>query len=333
MLNIIQAGAGPLGLGVSKFILQRRQKGLNLVGVVDLNPELEGKDIGELSGEEECGVTVSVSLDEAIDKSRQKPSVAVVTTVSSAKKIIPTIEELAERKLDIVTTCEELSYPWQQHPDEAEKIDKICRNNGVTCLATGVNPGFLMDYFPSVITSICQRVDHIEVQRFQDASVRRVPFQKKIGAGLTHEEFEEAKKRGVLRHVGLPESVDMIAAAMRVELDDNSETLDKVLAKERVNSGYKLINEGMPSGVEQVATGSVESEERIRLVFRAAIGEGESYDKVVVRGEPNLESVFHGGVNGDVATSAITVNALGSVYRTESGLKTMLDIPVPSYFE
>lgn len=333
MLNIIQVGAGPLGLGVSKFILQRKQKGLNLVGVVDLDPELKGKDIGELSGEEEFGVTVSASVDEAIEKSKQKPSVAAVSTVSSASKIIPTVEELAERKLDIVTTCEELSYPWQQHPDEAEKINKICRDNGVTCLGTGVNPGFLMDYFPAVITSICQRVDHIEVNRFQDASVRRVPFQKKIGAGLTHDEFEEAKKRGILRHVGLPESVDMLAAAMNLELDENSETLDKVLAKERVNSGYKLINAGMPCGVEQVAKGLVEGKERIRLVFRAAVGEGESYDKVIIKGEPNLESVFNGGVNGDVATSAITVNALRSVNRTEPGLKTMLDIPVPSFFE
>lgn len=330
MLNIIQIGAGPLGLNVAKFILER--KGLQLSGVVDLNPDLEGKDVGKMCGVESNGITVSVSVDDAIRKTKQKPSVAVVTTVSSASKIVPTIEELAKRKLDIVTTCEELSYPWKQHPKEAEAIDKICKNYEITCLGTGVNPGFLMDYFPSVLTSICQRVDHVEVIRVQDASIRRIPFQKKIGAGLTHDEFEQEKQKGSLRHVGLPESTDMIAGAMKFDLNENMETLDKVVAKQRITSGYKPIEKGMPCGVEQITQGMVEGKERIRLRFRAAVGEPESYDKVVIKGRPDLETVFPGGVNGDIATSAITVNALGSVYRTDAGLKTMIDIPVPSWF-
>ncbi len=330
MINIIQAGAGPLGLHVSKFILER--EGLNLVGVVDLDPELTGKDIGELAGVGAKGVTVSGSLDEAIQKAGNQPSVGVLTTVSSIKRIIPTIEEFAAKKLDIVTTCEEMSYPWQQHPEEAEQIDKICRDQGVTCVGTGVNPGFLMDYLPSALLSICQDVEYVEVKRIQDASSRRIPFQKKIGAGLTHDEFEQEKEKGTLRHVGLPESADMIAGAMNLKFDENNETLDKVLAEEQLTSGYKTIEKGEPCGVEQITRGIVDGKERVRLHFRAAVGEGESYDKVTVKGNPGFESVIPGGINGDVATSAITVNTINAVYRSDSGLKTMLDIPVPAWF-
>ncbi len=330
MINIIQAGAGPLGLHVSKFIIER--EGLELVGLVDLNPELEGKDVGELTGVGKTGVTVSGSIDEAIRKAKNQPSVGVLTTVSSVKKLIPTVEEFAAKKLDLVTTCEELSYPWQQHPEEAEEIDKICRNHGVTCVGTGVNPGFLMDYLSSVMLSICQDVEHVEVQRIQDASVRRVPFQKKIGAGLTHEQFEEEKQKGTLRHVGLPESADMIAGAMNLKFDENNETLEKVLASEKLTSGYKTIEKGDPCGVEQITRGIVDGKERVKLQFRAAVGEGESYDKIIVKGNPNFESIIPGGINGDVATSAITVNTIRSVYKCDSGLKTMLDIPAPAWF-
>ena len=330
MIPIIQIGIGALGQQVLQYLTDR--EGITVAGVVDLNPELIGKDISEIVKTKKSGVMVYKSIDEAIEKAELKPNVAVITTVSSIKKMVSQIEDAANAGLNIVTTCEELIYPWKQHPAEAKTIDDICKKNRVACLGTGVNPGFLMDYLPAVFTSIAQRVDSVTVERVQDASVRRVPFQQKIGAGLTHEEFEAKKRDGSLRHVGLPESVDLIAAAMGWKLDENRETLNPVIAKTKITNGYKPVEQGTPAGVQQVGSGIINGEEVIKLLFRAAVGEEKSYDKIIIKGLPNVTTEIDGGINGDVATCAITVNAVRSVVNTTPGLKTMLDVPVPAYF-
>jgi len=330
MINVIQIGIGALGKQVLQYAVER--EGIQIIGAVDLNHELAGKDIGDILGTEPHGVSVSTSVAEAIEKAGVKPEVAVLTTVSSIDKLVGQVEEVAQFGLQIVSTCEELSYPWKQHPEASKKIHDICIKNRVACLGTGVNPGFLMDYLAAVFTSINQRVDHITVERIQDASVRRIPFQQKIGAGLTAEEFKAKKEDGTLRHVGLPESVDLIAGAMGWDLDRNNETLEPVLASSKITNGYKPIEKGLPAGVQQVGTGFVGDKEMIKLVFRAAVGEKKSYDRITVKGLPNLTTEIDGGLNGDVATCAITVNAIRSITKTTPGLKTMLDVPVPAYF-
>lgn len=330
MIRVVQLGAGPLGRQIVRYM--REREGLELVGVADLDPSLHGRDVGEVCEIGPVGVTVSSTLHGALRSASDPPDVAVIATVSSVRTLVPQVEAAANAGLHIVSTCEELSFPWKRHREAAEAIDRVCRQNGVSCLGTGVNPGYLMDYLPSVFTSIMQRVDHIEVERVQDASKRRVPFQKKIGAGLTPAEFEENRKAGTLRHVGLPESADMIAYAMGWVLDESRETLEPVLASHDIQTGYKPISRGQPAGVEQIATGIIDGREVLKLTFRAAVDEEKSYDRIRIRGVPDVDTTIDGGINGDVATCAITVNAIAAIVRTEPGLRTMLDTPVPAWF-
>lgn len=330
MIEAIQIGIGALGKQVLQYADERG--GIHIVGLVDLNPDLQGKAVKDILDRSANKAVVSDTVNEALRAAKSKPQVAIITTVSSISKLSSQVEAAASEGLHIVTTCEEMIYPWNQHPKEAKKIDKICRDHGVACVGTGINPGFLMDYLPSVFASVCQHIESITVERVQDASPRRIPFQKKIGAGLSHEEFEAEKKSGRLRHVGLPESVDLIAAAMGWELDENHESLEPVLAKERITSGYKPIEKGMPAGVEQIGSGIADGSEVIRLQFRAAVGEQKSFDRITIKGLPNIKTEVDGGVNGDIATCAITVNTVKSIVKCSPGLKTMLDIPVPAWF-
>lgn len=330
MIRVIQVGVGPLGRQIVRYLVER--EGLELVGVVDVDPSLRGLDAGEACGVGPLGLRIAGSLDEARLNAPDAADVAVIATVSSIEALVPQVEAAASAGLDIVSTCEELSFPWTRHAAAAAAIDRVCREHGVACLGTGVNPGYLMDYLPAVFTSIAQRVDAIEVERVQDASARRVPFQRKIGAGLTLEEFEAGRAAGTLRHVGLPESADMIAQAMGWELDEATETLEPVLAERDLTVGYRPIARGEPAGVQQTVVGLVDGREVLRLTFRAAVGEARSYDRIRIRGVPDVDTTIEGGVNGDVATCAITVNAIRSVVRSEAGLKTMLDAPVPAWF-
>jgi hypothetical protein len=329
MINTVHVGIGPLGQKVLRYAVERGC--FNVVGAVDPDPEKAGKDLGQFCGIEPLGITIRDNPADAIKG--QSVDVALVTTVSSLVALESQVAELANAKLNIVSTCEELFYPWKTNPQVAGRIDEICRRNGVACVGTGVNPGYLMDLLPTVLSGLCQDVRKVEVWRVQDASVRRIPFQQKIGAGLTLEEFEAKRKAGTLRHVGLTESVDFIADRLGWKLDRNTESLEPVIAESQIDTGYKPIAKGMACGVHQVGRGFVGDREVITLNFRAAVGEPESYDQVHIDGEPEIKSRIAGGVNGDIATCAITLNAVRSILQSSPGLKTMGQIPPLAYFK
>jgi 4-hydroxy-tetrahydrodipicolinate reductase len=328
MIDTVHVGIGPLGQKVLRYAVERGC--FNIVGAVDPDPQKAGKDLGELCGTEPLGITVRPTLDEALAK--RSADVALLTTVSSLVALESQVAELAKAGLNIVSTCEELFFPWKTNPEVAGRIDRTCIQNSVACVGTGVNPGYLMDLLPTFLTGLCQNVRKVEVWRIQDASVRRIPFQQKIGAGLTLEEFEIKKKAGTLRHVGLPESVDFIAHRLGWTLDRSEETLEPVIAEKQIDSGYKPIAKGMARGVHQVGRGFVGSKEVITLNFKAAVGESESYDQVHLDAEPPIRSRIAGGVNGDIATCAITLNAVRSILQASPGLKTMAEIPPIAFF-
>lgn len=329
MLNILHVGIGPLGAKTVRYAVERGC--FNIVGAVDTDPAKAGRDLGELCGIEPLGIAVSRTLGEAIAGKRAE--VALVTTVSSIVALESQVVELAQAGLNVVSTCEELFFPWKTNPGVAGRIDQVCRRHNVTCVGTGVNPGYLMDLLPTILSGLCRNVKKVEVWRVQDASVRRVPFQQKIGAALTLEEFEAKKKDGSLRHVGLRESVDFIADRFGWKLDRNEETLEPVIAETQIDGGYKPISKGMARGVHQVGKGFIGDEQVITLNFRAAVGEPESDDRIRIDGDPLIESRIAGGVNGDVATCAIALNTVRSVLEAAPGLKTMAQIPPIGFFE
>ena len=327
-IKIVQIGLGPLGIKVAQFIGER--KGLITVAAVDKNPELLGKDLGLHCGRATSGVKIYGSLEEVVKTA--KPDVAVLTTVSDMERITPQVEEILGFGIPIVSTCEELSHPWDCAPTLSKRIDEAAKANGVAVVATGVNPGFLMDALPTFLTAVCQDVEFIQVNRYQDAQYRRIPFQKKIGAGLSLEAFEVKKQTGTLRHVGLTESMQLIANRMRWSLDKTEDILTPVIAEEETSTSAMIIQKGDARGVRQVGNAYSNGELKIKLVFQAAVGEAASYDEVIIKGKPDITSRIQGGVNGDIATCAITLNAIPQVIRTTAGLKTMADIPLVSYF-
>ena len=356
-LSIIQVGVGPIGQRIVRYALERH--GLEVIGAVDPDPEKMGRDLGEVCGlGRDLDVMIAPSLELVLESCQ--PDVAVVATTSSIEKAVPQIEEIVERGLHVVSTCEELAYPWQTAPKLARQLDAAALKNGVAVLGTGVNPGFLMDFRALALTAICQRVDRIKVSRIQDASIRRIPFQQKIGAGLTLEEFEAKKQAGTLRHVGLTESIQMIASRLHWTLDKVEDILTPIVAEAEITAGggdsplpivaeadirggdsplkrggqspYRPIAKGMAAGVQQIGRGWVGGKERITLEFRAAVGEPDPRDTVRIEGEPTFESTIPGGINGDVATCAIIVNAIESIVRAPAGLRTMADMPPVSFF-
>jgi len=294
---------------------------------VDLNPRLAGQDLGDVLGiDRKLGVLVSVDEKDVLPKI--KADIVLHATTSSLKVTVPQLKSIAKAGYSVVSTCEELAYPWTRQSDLAQEIDKISKENKVTVLATGVNPGFVMDTWPILMTAVCQDVKNIKVVRTQDARHRRLAFQKKIGAGCTVEEFNKLADAGTVRHVGLAESITMIAAAIGWKLDSITEDIEPVITDKEVKSNFITVETGQVAGVKQIGLGKRKGEELIRLEFEAYLGAPESCDAVYISGTPNMEVIIRGGTFGDVATAAIVVNAIPRVLAAPPGLMTMIDIPL-----
>lgn len=322
-IRVVQMGLGPIGNKATLYLAERPQH-FEIAGAIDLDPAKVGRDVGELAGLAPLGVAVSSDLHSVL--SQENIDVVLLTTVSSLLKAQSQLAAILPYGVNIVSSCEELSYPWLTQPEIAAAIDALAKQHQVSVLSTGVNPGFLMDFLPLALTGVCRHVEKITIERIQDASFRRIPFQKKIGAGLTLAEFDRKIAEGTLRHVGLTESIHLLAAKRGWQLDATEDNISPIVAATDIKTDQLDIKAGMALGVQQIGRGLSGGKEVIRLVFRAAIGEPETKDRIIIDGSPAIDSCIQGGVNGDIATCAILINSIPVVINARPGLRTMADI-------
>jgi 4-hydroxy-tetrahydrodipicolinate reductase len=275
-------------------------------------------------------VKVSDDAKKAIKSGR--PDVAVLCTSSSLKKVMPQVEQILKLKVPIVSTTEELAYPTRANLKYARAVHQMAKKAGVAVLGTGVNPGFVMDALPITLTGVCERVEAIHVDRIQDARIRRLPFQQKIGAGLTREQFQKKVDDASVRHVGLTESISMIADALGWRLDRITDEIQPKIATETVASEFLAVDPGYVCGIVQDGVGYRNGKPVITLHLEAYLGAPESYDGVEITGSPAIKMKIAGGVHGDVATASIVVNSLAKILDVPPGLHTMRDMPIPSFF-
>jgi 4-hydroxy-tetrahydrodipicolinate reductase len=236
------------------------------------------------------------------------------------------LQSILERGSHVVSTCEELSCPL----DDAicAELDAVARKAGVTLLGTGVNPGFVMDKLPLTITAVCQKVESVQIIRIQNASTRREPLQRKVGAGMSVEEFRHAVDSGKIKHMGLRESLVMVGRGLGIEFDTISdERIDPVIAERNVVTEYLKVDSGQVAGVHQTifGTGPIDVSLELRMYVGA---EDVAADRVIVKGVPNVEMEIKEGVHGDRATAAMVVNSIPRVVVARAGVITMDDIPI-----
>ncbi|OFW07315.1 MAG: hypothetical protein A3H96_17505 [Acidobacteria bacterium RIFCSPLOWO2_02_FULL_67_36] len=328
-IKVMHVGLGPIGAAVVRQVASR--KGFRVVGGIDIDPAKAGRDLGEVAGVGRAlRVKVSADAKKAIKAAR--PDVVVLCTSSSMKKVMPQIEEILKLKVPIVSTTEELAYPTARNLKYARAVHQLAKKSKVAVLGTGVNPGFVMDALPIALTGVCERVEKIHIDRIQDARIRRLPFQQKIGAGLTREQFQQKVDDASVRHVGLTESITMIAEAMGWKLDRITDEIQPKMATETVSSEFLAVDPGFVCGIVQDGTGYRNGEAVVTLHMEAYLGAPESYDAVEITGSPALKMKISGGVHGDIATASIVVNSISKILEVAPGLHTMRDMPLPSFF-
>ncbi|MBI4488603.1 MAG: dihydrodipicolinate reductase [Deltaproteobacteria bacterium] len=321
-IRIIQYGVGPIGAGIVRLLLEK--PGMRLVGAVDIDPAKVGQDLGRAVGVgRDLGAKIS---DQAVQALKTKADIVVHSTSSYLADVEEQLFQCIDAGLSVISTCEELVYPFRKHPRLSEKLDAEAQKKGVAVLATGINPGFLMDKLVLTLAATCQRVDAVEVTRIVDAGQRRLPLQKKIGAALSPEEFGTMAAAGKIKHHGLPESTAMIADSLGLRLDEIRETIEPVISPSRICTEFLEVQPGQVAGVSQVAHGASAGRELIRLELQMYVGAEQPMDEVTIHGLPELRCQIPGGVHGDLATAAIVVNCIPALLQASPGLRSPLDI-------
>jgi hypothetical protein len=324
-IRAIQYGIGPIGASIVKLL--REKESVDIVGAIDTDPAKVGRDLGEVVGAPDApwGMKVSGDAKGVLD---QSADVVMHTTSSSLPKVMDQLLACLDVGSCVVSTCEELSYPYRTHPELAAKLDTAAKESGVALVGTGVNPGFVMDKLLVTLAAVSQRVEHASAIRIVDASKRRLPLQKKIGAGMSVEEFRAKVKEGTIKHVGLPESVAMVADSLGLRVDQITETIEPKVATERVQTEFLTVEPGQAAGVHQIARGFSEGKELVYMELQMYVGAKDPADKVELQGHPNISLIIPGGSHGDIATASLAVNSIPVVLEAPSGLRTSRDLPI-----
>lgn len=324
-IRAIQYGVGPIGASIAK--LMREKQAIEIIGAIDTDPAKVGRDLGEIVGASDApwGITIS---DDASDVLGQAADVVIHSTSSALPKVMEQLLACLEAESCVVSTCEELSYPYRTYPELALKLDAAAKDWGVALVGTGVNPGFVLDKLIVTLAAVSQRIDHVSGRRIVDGAKRRLPLQKKIGAGMTLDEFREKVGAGIIKHVGLPESVAMVADSLNLTVDEITETIEPMVAEERVQTEYLTVESGQAAGVHQIARGLTHGKELIHLELQMYVGAKDPGDTLTLRGNPDISLVIPGGSPGDIATASVVVNSIPVILDAPAGLRTARDLPI-----
>ncbi len=327
-LKVMQFGLGPIGVRAARLVAAKDS--LRLVAAIDVDPAKVGKDVGDLDAGRPVGMQITSDAPKALD--RTQPDVVLHTTSSSFAAVYPQLEMIVSAGVSVVSSTEELLFPALKNPELAARLDKLAREKKAVVLGTGVNPGFVMDTLPLILTSVCYDVKKVTVERRVDASTRRLPLQKKVGAGMTVEQFEELKAKKGIGHVGLPESMALIAHGLGWPIEKLEEDLHPMIAPKDIKTEFLEVKKGQVAGIHN--TGKIVSggAERIALDLKMFVGAENPGDRVVLESTPAIDCRLSGGVAGDLATAAMLVNLAPRVVdlaRINPGLHLMTEVGLP----
>ncbi|MFP4177137.1 MAG: 2,4-diaminopentanoate dehydrogenase [Acholeplasmataceae bacterium] len=331
-IRVIIWGFGAMGQGMADMLLDK--KGVEIVGVCDLDPALVGKRIVDVLNRSDVGCDVVVETDSEALLEGREADICLLATDSFVKGAYPKIISVLEHGINCISTAEEMAYPQASEPELAAKMDRIARTNGVTVLGTGINPGFIMDLLVLALSGTMKDVTRIKAKRVNSLSPFGPAVMAEQGVGIDLETFREKKAKNELAgHVGFRESVNMIAAALGVELSGFAQQMEPIVTSVDRKSPYGEAKKGTLAGIHMTAQGKVDGEVMIDMHHPQQIeplSEGtHTGDYIEIKGTPEINMAITPEIDGGIGTIAICVNMIPHVINAKPGLRTMIDLPVP----
>lgn len=334
-VRMIQWGLGAMGGGMVRLALQR--EGIELVGVIDRNEKRARKDVGEAL---ELGRTLGIKVNEKPEEviGKVEADIILIATGSFTEEVFPQIELAVKNKLNVITIAEEMAYPAAGSPDLAKKMNQLAKENGVTILGTGVNPGFILDTLIITLTGGCHEVKKIKAARVNDLSPFGPTVMRTQGVGTTPEQFKKGLEDGsIVGHIGFRESIYMIADALGWEIEKIEQEREPIVSKVYRETPHVKVEPGMVAGCRHTAKAYMNGEVVIELEHPQQIHphlEGqETGDYIWIEGTPNFNVSNKPECPGGIGTISTAVNMIPQVINAEPGIKYMHELPVMAAYK
>ena len=325
-MKVIQIGLGRIGAAVTRLVLEKPD--WHIVAAVDTDPAKQGQDIGHVVGlERELGVVIQDSLPDALDD----VDLAFLTTVSSLPEIFPTLQALIQHGIDVVSSSEELFYPYHRYAAQALMLDQLAKQHHVSVLGTGLTPGFIMDTLVLLLTAVCHDITRIAVTRIINVSDSRPSLHKQIGLGLTPDVFAAQVAQQHVGVIGAIDSLAFLAHVLHWPMDDFRERLVPVIADKPLRHQQCQVEQGQVCGIRYGVKGISHGKEVISFDLRMYLEAENPRDTIYIEGRPALEVSLKRSAMDDIATASLLVNMGHLVHRARPGLLTMLDLPLPHF--
>lgn len=333
MIKFVQYGCGKMSLYTMRYAME---KGYELVGAIDINPNIIGKDVSTLLGGNELGIKISDAKDAEELLREVKPNIVIITTMSLMNDVKDSLLLCAKLGINAITTCEEAFYPFNSSPKLSEEIDELAKRNNCTITGSGYQDAFWGNLI-STLVGASAAVKMIKGSSSYNVEDYGIALAKAHGAGLTTEEFE--------RDIA---SSDNISEESRQELINNGEFLpsymwntngwlcDKlgyhvVRQTQKCVPQYNdediesstlnmVIKKGMATGMSAVVT--TETLEGVTIVSECIgkVYSSKDYDcnNWSIIGEPNTNMIINRPSTVEL-TCATIVNRIEDVINAESG--------------
>lgn len=330
-VKVIIWGLGAMGSGMAEMLLKK--KGVEIVGVAGRGSKV-GRSMYEFLSVER-GDRQDVIIGTPEDVITEKAAdVVLCCTDSFTKNAFDRLKFVLEKKINVVSSAEEMAYPKAQSPELAAELDKIAKENGVSIMGTGINPGLIMDLLVVIMTGCCEEVEHIVSRRVNSLSPFGPVVMEEQGIGITEEAFIKGVETGKLSgHVGFHESIHMIADAIGWGVDKVTQSMEPIMTDVDRKSPYGFAKAGNVAGCAMKGFGYVDGELKIEMDHPQQIEPEQvgvqTGDYVIIKGTPNINMVNSPEVPGGIGTIAMCVNMIPHIINARPGLHTMIDLPVP----
>lgn len=333
-IKVLLWGFGAMGSGMARMLLGK--KGIEIIGICDKNPKRVGKSMYELL-EITKGRRPEIIITDDINLIAKEScaDIALLATDSFTANVFDKIKYLLEKKINVISTAEEMAYPKASEPELTKKLNDIAKENGVTVLGTGINPGLIMDLLVVALTGACIDVDSIEAERINSLSPFGPAVMEEQGVGISPKDFNEGVKNKTLAgHVGFNESVGMISDAIGWKLSEPvKQSMEPIISNVYRKTKYIEVKPGNVAGCSMKGYGYVNGQPKIRMIHPQQVEpelEGtDTGDFIRIKGVPNIDMSIKPEIPGGIGTIAMCVNMIPHVINSRAGLKTMIDLPVP----
>lgn len=332
-IKVVQYGAGKMSVYTMRYV---EEKGGEIVGAIDVNPAVIGKDIGEIMGTEPKGVKV-VPLEQAESMLQEtKPDVAIVTTMSLMSDVRDALMLCAKLGINAITTCEEAFYPMNSNPTITKELDEMAKQTG--CTITG--SGYQDIYWGQLISSIAgstQTIKKIVGSSSYNVEDYGIALAEAHGAGLTLEEFDkqvasldrisdEERQAMIDKGEYLPSYMWNVNGWLCAKLGltvtrQTQKTVPQTYSEDIESSTLGMtVKAGMATGMSAVVTTETQEGITIESQCIGKVYSKEDFDKNEwsIEGEPNTTLIINRPATVEL-TCASVVNRIPDVMNSKAG--------------